>query len=301
MRLHDDEIPIDSELVRRLLEAQVPELAHERLVAMESTGSSNVLYRLGEHRVVRLPRRPGGGAALHKEVRAAESLAAHLTIPTPRFEFLGRPGSEFHETWGVLRWLAGTTPPIGPDVRGTRGELVRSLAAFIRELRAVRPLREAAEDPAFDSYRGRSLVEFDAQTRRNLTQSKRLLGDRLDLERALAVWDAGLAAPPNESPRWYHGDLLAENLLIDASGLAAVLDFGCVGIGDPAIDLVGAWELFEPTDREAFRHELGVDPAEWARGRAWAVAVAAVALPYYWASLPRRRRDRCELLDRALA
>ena len=37
-----------------------------------------------------------------------------------------------------------------------------------------------------------------------------------------------------------------------------------------------------------FRSLLGVDEATWLRARAWALAIAAMTLPYYWDTMPGR-------------
>lgn len=80
-------------------------------------------------------------------------------------------------------------------------------------------------------------------------------------------------------PSWYHGDL------------AAVLDFGGVSIGDPAVDLVVAWEVLDPAARELFRRHVGVDEVTWLRGRAWALSIT-VMIWYYWTTMAVRRASR---------
>jgi len=40
---------------------------------------------------------------------------------------------------------------------------------------------------------------------------------------------------------WIHGDLQAANLLIYRGKLYDVIDFGCLGVGDPACDVMAAW------------------------------------------------------------
>lgn len=69
------------------------------------------------------------------------------------------------------------------------------------------------------------------------------------------------------------------NLLLDDSGrLAAVIDFGTCGVGDPSCDLVIAWTLLDGEAREVFRSVMGVDAAMWARGRGWALWKALITL-----------------------
>ncbi len=66
-----------------------------------------------------------------------------------------------------------------------------------------------------------------------------------------------------------------------AGGLAAVLDWGMLALGDPAVDCLVAWTLLDRATRAAFRDRAEVDDATWARGRGWALSIALVALPYY--------------------
>jgi len=89
--------------------------------------------------------------------------------------------------------------------------------------------------------------------------------------------------------RWYHGDLLAENLLVRGGRLAAVLDFGSLAVGDPTVDIIIAWEVLDAAARDVFRQTVGADDPSWLRGRAWALTLALGTFPYYWVTMP----DRC--------
>jgi aminoglycoside phosphotransferase (APT) family kinase protein len=75
--------------------------------------------------------------------------------------------------------------------------------------------------------------------------------------------------------------LQAGNLLVNQGRLSAVIDFGCLGVGDPACDVMAAWLFLPAETRPVFRAALQVDDATWARGRGWALSVGLIALPYY--------------------
>ena len=49
----------------------------------------------------------------------------------------------------------------------------------------------------------------------------------------------------------------------------------------PAIDCLIALTLLTPSTRHTFRLHVDVDEGTWTRGRAWALSIALVALPYY--------------------
>ena len=65
--LHSDEIAIDVELVRALVGRAMPAYADAQVRRLAASGSTNALFRLGDDLLVRLPRQPGGSAAISKE------------------------------------------------------------------------------------------------------------------------------------------------------------------------------------------------------------------------------------------
>jgi aminoglycoside phosphotransferase (APT) family kinase protein len=296
--LHDDEIPIDVELVRRLVDAAFPQHAALSLTRLDASGSTNALFRLGDDLLVRLPRQPGGTVAIDKERRWLPEIDRHLPVAVPEVVAVGEPAFGFGERWSIVRWLEGELPEAcGPDDPPSpqRSVLAADLADVILALRAIEVPEAAANDPALRAYRGRALADLDERTRANIERCRSIESLDLDLDAALALWAEALQLPGADAvgpDRWYHGDLVVENLLLADGRLTAVLDFGGLAVGDPTVDLHGAWEVFDRPAREVFRARLGADEAEWLRGRAWALAIALGTFAYYWDSLPGRRRDR---------
>ena len=80
---------------------------------------------------------------------------------------------------------------------------------------------------------------------------------------------------------WFHGDLLPQNLLVHNGIINAVIDFGLMGIGDPACDCLPAWSLFDAHSRSVFKETLKVDDHTWERGKGWALSIALIILPFY--------------------
>ncbi len=123
----------------------------------------------------------------------------------------------------------------------------------------------------------------DADTRAAIAS----LDGMLDTGAVTAAWDAALQAPAWDGPPvWIHGDLQSLNLLVQQGRISAVIDFGCLGVGDPACDLIVAWNLLSAETRDVLRAALPVDDATWARGRGWALSVGLIALPYYQSTNP---------------
>jgi aminoglycoside phosphotransferase (APT) family kinase protein len=101
----------------------------------------------------------------------------------------------------------------------------------------------------------------------------------------LRVWEEALGAPAwDRPPVWFHGDFHTGNLLAVDGKLTAVIDFGGLGVGDPASDLQIAYTLLDAAPRAAFRAALGLDDAAWARGRGRALTGGLIAYRAYAAS-----------------
>ena len=261
MRIHTDELDIDEALVRHLVVEQFPDWA-ELPLERAGDGTVNVIYRLGRELALRLPRRGGNEAPDDREARILAAVATRLPVDIPRPVAHGRPGAGYPWFWSVHTWLEGALPD-GPLP-------AEEVAGLIRSLRAV-DLRGAPE-PA--GGRNRPLAALEEYVRDALT--------RVDAPGALELWEQAAQAPQWEGPRvWIHCDLDARNVLVRDGRLAAVLDWGGAGAGDPALDVMAAWKLVAREERARFRALLDVDDATWLRAQGWATAQALIALGYY--------------------
>ena len=63
--------------------------------------------------------------------------------------------------------------------------------------------------------------------------------------------------------------------------IRGVIDWGSMGVGDPACDVMVAWKLHSAAARDAFREALPTDDATWGRARGWVVSQAVAVLAYY--------------------
>lgn len=286
MRMHDDEVHLDTELVARLVRTQFPDLAHLPVRAVGSVGTQpsigtvNAVYRIGADLCARLPRVAHWAADLEREQRWLPILAPRLSLAVPEPVGAGRPDGSYPFPWAVYRWIDGRPYDDGlvPDAGGG-GErrAAADLARFVAELRRIEPT--GAEPPGGR----RPLRELDAETRVTIDAG----GDVVDRAAATAAWERALEAPVwTGTPVWVHADLLRPNLLVRDGRLVAVIDFGGAGVGDPAADVIAAWTVFGRPGRAVFRAALGVDDATWERARGYALHQALAIIPYYGVSNP---------------
>jgi aminoglycoside phosphotransferase (APT) family kinase protein len=90
-------------------------------------------------------------------------------------------------------------------------------------------------------------------------------------------------------------------VLLRQDRLSAVIDFGCVGVGDPTVDLIVAWNLLPAEARPVFRAALQVDEVNWALSRGWALSIALIQLPYYRTTNPVLAANARHVIRQVLA
>jgi aminoglycoside phosphotransferase (APT) family kinase protein len=278
--MHADEVDTDTSLVGRLLAAQFPQWADLPILPLHSAGTDNAIYRLGDDMAVRLPRIHGATGQVDKEHRWLPRLAPLLPLAIPIPLARGTPGEGYPWHWSVYRWLEGETATIERIADPRQAAL--QLAQFIAAMRRIDPTGGPPPGP-HNSSRGEALAVRDTRTRAAIAT----LRGTLDIDAVTAAWEAALQAPAWRGPPvWIHGDLQSGNLLARQGRLSAVIDFGCLGVGDPACDLIVAWNFLSAETRDIFRAALAVDDAAWARGRGWALSIGLIALPYYQRTNP---------------
>lgn len=272
-RLHADELCVDVAAARELVAAQFPQFADLPLVPMPSTGTDNVIFRLGADLGLRFPRIGWAVNQIEHEAKWLPWLRPLLAVELPVPLGCGAPADDYPWPWLVYRWVAGDTAL--DAVAATAADVVE----FLRALQALDPSGAPVKNP---TDRGGALVARDRGLRKALAD----LGDDIDYETARAVWEAALTARPwSRDPVWLHGDLLPGNLVLRDGRLAGVIDWAASGAGDPAVDLMIAWSLPTPA-REELRASLGVDDDTWARGKGWTLLQAAQFIPYYRETIP---------------
>ncbi|MEU5525254.1 aminoglycoside phosphotransferase family protein [Streptomyces sp. NPDC047860] len=273
-QMHSGMHPIDVDLVRRLIAGQFPQWAGLVIKRIPSDGTVNAMYRLGDDMVVRLPLVQGGANDVSMEQTWLPRLAPHLPTPIPEALGDGEPAEGYPWPWSVYRWLTGQNPEAGALSEPVL--LAEDLAEFVAAMRSI------TLPGAPQAHRGGPVASLDAETRAAIEELRRIPQEGVDCDAATAVWEEALRAPGWDGPPvWLHADLMPGNLLVDGGRLTSVIDFGCLGMGDPACDLFPAWNLLPAHAREVFREALSVDNATWIRGRGRTLSQALIALPYY--------------------
>lgn len=263
------EVPVSVELVRRLLDEQHPDLA-DLPIEVLANGWDNLVCRLGEEFLVRLPRRAMAAELVAHEQRWLPELAGRLPLPVPAPVRVGQPTAQYPWSWSVVPFLPGRIAArSAPD---DLWSAAATLGGFLGALHTPAP----AEAPV-NRFRGIPLAGRAEGVLTGLTYV-----DPADRAAALRIWEAASGAPAWDGPPlWLHGDLHPANILVDHGEISAVIDFGDLTCGDPATDLSVAWMLFTAEQRAALRQAYGrADDATWERSRGWALVLSLVFLTH---------------------
>jgi len=294
--MHDDQLPVTAAMVRTLVDQQFPQWRALPVRRVDSQGTVNAIFRIGDELAARFPLRAADADAVRQslvsEAAAARELAGRTRFRTPEPVALGEPGAGYPLPWSVQTWLPGVVATQADP--GESAAFAHDLAEFISGVRAI----GAAGRTFSGTGRGGELRSQDAWLKTCLRQSEQLL----DVPRLRAMWAAMRALPRGAGEDvMTHGDLIPGNVLVSRGRLAGVLDVGGFGPADPALDLVSAWHLLEARARQVLRDDLGCDELEWNRGKAWAFAQAMGLVWYYAESNPAMAQLGRRTLARLMA
>lgn len=262
------EVDVTGDLVQRLIASQHPDLAGLPVTFL-ANGWDNVLYRVGDRLVARLPRRALGAEIIVNEQRWLSSFT--LPLPVPRPERVGTPSAAYPWPWSLVPYLPGEPASSAPDTDGEAAAV--ALGGFLRALHVPAPA-----DAPVNRVRGHWVGEREDSFRANLAAAS----GQVDEAVVLRVWAEAVAAPRYAGPPlWLHGDLHPANILVRDGKVSGVIDWGDITSGDPATDLSVAWSLLPLSCHETFWASYGgADSALRARARGWALRLALVFLAF---------------------
>lgn len=216
---------------------------------------------------IRLPSAERYASQVEKENLWLPFLEQHIQLPISVPIAKGKPNEDFPWSWSVCKWIRGEVA--SRDNIKSMKCFAKDLAKFLKELQSI----DSSGGPLageHNFYRGGSLSVYDEETRMTVKKIQNVFNESESV--FLDIWNKALETHWTKEPVWVHGDIAPGNLLVDAKGkLCAVIDFGILGVGDPACDLAMAWTFFDHESRQVFKESLDLDEDTWDRARGWAL------------------------------
>lgn len=266
---------VDTAVVHKLIFSQFPQWSHLTITPIKHSGWDNRTFHLGGNMLVRLPSAVEYADKVEKEQYWLPKLAPHLPLPIPTPIAMGNPTQDYPFYWSIYKWIDGETASRKNIL--DLNQFAKDLAHFLLTLEHIDTTNGPVAGP-HNFYRGGPLSIYDAQTQQAISK----LNGKVDTHTITKIWNDALASTWSKSPVWVHGDIAPTNLLVKKDQLSAVIDFGGLGVGDPACDYAIAWTFFNDESREIFRTALKVDDETWSRARGWALWKALIT----YAQLP---------------
>lgn len=197
---------------------------------------------------------------LRKEVAILHYLQDHISLQIPNPAFVNTTSKVIGEVFvgypmiaGIPLWRKNFKKITNPAVRQ---RIAAQLAAFLKELHQV-PVKELGvalqieDQPAY-------WTEMYAQIQEKLYPYMRADAQK-EISKHFENFFANLGQYEFK-PKLRHGDFGTGNILFDpeSESIVGVIDFGSVGLGDPAGDFAG---LFSSFGEEFYRYCYSVYPA----------------------------------------
>lgn len=255
------------EMVQRLINEQYPEFMGLNIKSVEKSGHDNRTFHLGEDMIIRLPSGKDYAMQAKKENQWLLYLAKHLSLPISKPLYLGKETEYYPYPWSILSYLEGET--LSYDNIENQEIFAVELRKFLDEFQQI-PCENGPDAGKHNFYRGGNLKVYNHET----VEALNTLSNNINNAKLLDLWHLALASNEQIKNMWVHGDVAPGNLLIKNGHLCAVIDFGILGVGDPACDYAMAWTFFNSQGREVFLK--GLSQAMRNRAMGWALWKALI-------------------------
>lgn len=258
---------IDAALAKRLISDQFHEWENLDIRPVEKSGHDNRTFHLGDNMAIRLPSGLDYAAQVEKENQWLPYLQENLTYPISKPIAVGKPTSYYPFPWSINQWIEADV--LRDEKEVDQLSLAQDLARALKQLQQI-PCQQGPKAGKHNFYRGGSLKVYHAQTMEALDQLK----DELPVDRLQKIWENSIAKEYSGKDVWVHGDIAPGNILMKDHCFYGLIDFGILGVGDPACDYAMAWTYFHASARQLFLTDL--DHAMICRARGWALWKALI-------------------------
>jgi aminoglycoside phosphotransferase (APT) family kinase protein len=268
--MSQSKLEINTLLAKRLVASQFPNWKDLPIYPVASSGWDNRSFHLGDEMLIRIPSSADYALQVEKEHYWLPKLSGSLPLKIPTPLRLGYPDHGYPWNWSIYSWIDGASACL-KNIKDLN-DFASALAQFLKAFESIDA--SLGPPPGLHSfYRGSPLKTYNTEVRRAIEA----LQNKTDSKALTAIWEQALASENEKKPVWVHGDLSPGNLLVADGKLVAVIDFGQLTVGDPACDLVIAWNLFFKESRALFRKSLDLDEKTWMRAKGWALWKALIA------------------------
>ncbi len=266
---------INVEAIIDSISIDYPQFKDLKISEVNPQGHDHISYRLGHIYVLRFPSSIEYAQQVIKEVEILPKINTKLSIEIPRPLLLFKPNDLFPYHFSIMKWVDGE---VYSKDNIDSFDLVDQLSKVLVELRQCPSFEKWLCGP-HNFYRGAHIAVYEDETRTALVNIENEV-DRQLLENRINI---AIKTEWKDKPVFIHGDISANNIIIENNKLVGLIDFGSCGIGDPACDYAIAWTNFNYNERKHFKNLINIDEDTWLRASVWALwkALIQINLPAF--------------------
>ena len=242
---HPD-INITDGFAKTIIEKQFHELAPLKIKCI-GEGWDNKVFLVNDQFVFRFPHREIAATLIERENAVLAHLQDRVTLKIPNPIYVGKPDHNYPYHFHGYQMITGKSGCHANLSASDRNTSITKLAEFLKRLHSITESEARtieAKDQVFD--------RTDADRAINsLTERVEKINARNIASINLSVFDEEMkTASAISLPKMkvlVHGDLYCRHLMFDQEELVGIIDWGDVGINNPAVDL-GVVFSFYPAD-----------------------------------------------------
>jgi aminoglycoside phosphotransferase (APT) family kinase protein len=228
------------------------------------------VFKIDNNYLLRLPRTKNASEVMRYEQLVLKNFYITSSVKVPKIIFEGHSNKYYPFYYSIYQYIEGS------DLFHTSDVDMNSVANDLGEF--INALHKTQCDDLRLSNRGNGLQKQNDEFLKALD----IFDEKYSKNDILTLWNKLMQVPTwKSSPVTIHSDILPMNIIIKNSKLEAVIDFSYVGYGDPAVDLMPAWTIFDKETRPIFLSKINYDKNTLFRAMGWALSFAIIAIPYY--------------------
>jgi aminoglycoside phosphotransferase (APT) family kinase protein len=259
---------------------QFPQLSG-RAIEPLGEGWDNAAFLVGGNIVFRFPRREIAVPLLETEMSVLPVIAPVLPLAIPIPRYAGVPSKSFRWPFAGYALLPGAPLSTVQLDGAAYDRLAGSLGRFLSGLHGIKP-----ETLPHQALQPDAIGRLHHPTRMPLVRSRlvelQAAGLIGDAHSSIAFLDAVAPNGPRKPLAVVHGDLYARHVMVDAERNAcAIIDWGDLHLGDPAVDLSVAYEVLPPHARRVFAAAYGPIDEETRRYARYRATYHAALVAHY--------------------
>ena len=267
--MHSNEFLYNLDVVREVISKT--EIEFNLVVEINKSGTDNRVFKIDNEYILRLPRTKNASEVMQYEQLVLKNFGIASSVKIPKMIFEGHPGKYYPFYYSIYEYIDGS------DLFHTKNNVnMQSVANDLGDF--INALHKTQCDNLQKSSRGDGLQKKNDE----FMKAFNVFDAKFNKDDILILWNKLMQVPNWKSaPVTLHSDILPMNIIIKNDQLEAVIDFSYVGYGDPAVDLMPAWTIFDKETRPIFLSKTNYDTDTILRAMGWALSFAVIAIPYY--------------------